>query len=68
MNTFKRRLRRAWKSKTVLFGIILAALSALQGFVLAINIDPLQQATIGFVISAIIIVLRFVTNTDLDDK
>lgn len=68
MNTFKRRLRRAWRSKTIIFGIILAALSALQGFVLAIDIDPAQQAIIGFVISVVVIVLRFVTNTDLDDK
>ena len=68
MSIFKRRLRRAWRSKTVVFGIILAALSALQGFVLAINIDPFQQAVIGFVLSAIVIVLRFVTTKDLDDK
>lgn len=68
MNLFMKRLKNAWKSKTVVFGIIVAALSALQGFVLAINIDPAQQAMIGFVLSIIIIVLRFVTNTDLDDK
>lgn len=68
MDIFKKRLLRAYKSKTVIFGIIVAALSALQGFVLAINIDPMQQALIGFIISIIIIVLRFVTTTDLDDK
>lgn len=68
METFKKRLLRAYKSKTVIFGIIVAALSALQGFVLAINIDPIHQALIGFILSIIIIVLRFVTTTDLDDK
>lgn len=68
MSTFMKRLQNAWKSKTVIFAIIVAALSALQGFVLAINIDPRQQAVIGFVLSVIIIVLRFVTTTDLDDK
>lgn len=68
MESFKKRLFKAYKSKTVIFGIILAALSALQGFVLAINIDPAQQAIIGLILSIIIIVLRFVTNTDLDDK
>lgn len=68
MESFKKRLCKAYKSKTVIFGIILAALSALQGFVLAIDIDPAQQAIIGLILSIIIIVLRFVTNTDLDDK
>lgn len=68
MERFKRRLRCALKSKTVIFGLIVAALSALQGFILAIEMDPAQQATIGFILSAIIIVLRFVTTGAIDDK
>lgn len=62
------RLRKALKSKTVIFGIILAALSALQGFVLAIDLEPKAQALTGFALSAIIIVLRFLTNGSIDDK
>lgn len=65
---FKARFLGALRSKTVIFGLIVAGLSALQGFVLAIPIDPLQQAAIGFAISALIIVLRFVTRVPLDDK
>lgn len=65
---FKARLLGAFRSKTVIFGLIVAALSALQGFVLVIPIDPLQQALIGFALSVIIIVLRFVTKVPLDDK
>lgn len=59
MNT----LRLAIKSRTVRFALILAALSALQGFVLAIPIDPLQQALLGFAIAALIIFFRFITKT-----
>lgn len=64
----KRRRKTPLHSKTIWFGIILAALSALQGFVVAINIDPLQQAIIGFAISVIIIILRFVTNEPIEEK
>jgi hypothetical protein len=61
-------LRKALKSKTVIFGIILAALSALQGFVLTIDLEPKTQALAGFGLSAIIIVLRFLTNGSIDEK
>lgn len=65
---FKQRLFGALRSKTIQFAFILAALSALQGFVLAIPIDPLHQAAIGFTIAVIMIVLRAVTKVPLDDK
>ena len=58
-------LRAALKSRTVRFALILAALSALQGFVLAIPMDPLQQALLGFAIAALIIFFRFITKTPL---
>lgn len=62
------KLRKALRSKTVLFGIVLAALSALQGFVLAIDIEPKTQALLGFLLSVIIIFLRFITTNSIDDK
>lgn len=68
MNRYLGRFKKALKSKTVLFGILIAALSALQGFVLAIDIDPRNQALIGFGLSTVIIVLRFLTNGSIDDK
>lgn len=65
--TVKQRLRGALRSKTIQVAILLAFLSALQGFVLAIPIDPLQQAAIGFSIAIIMILLRAVTKVPLDD-
>lgn len=62
------KISKALKSKTVLFGIIVAALSALQGFVLAIPMEPQLQALGGFALSVIIIVLRFMTTGSIDDK
>lgn len=61
----KSTLRAALKSRTVRFALILAGLSALQGFVLAITMDPLQQALLGFAIAALIIFFRFITKTPL---
>lgn len=68
IETWRQRLRHAFRSRTIQFAILLAALSALQGFILAIPIDPLQQALIGFALSVIIIVLRIVTNVPLNDR
>lgn len=61
-------IRKFFKSKTVRFALFLAALSAAQGFVAAIPIDPRQQAVIGFAISALIIFFRFKTKAPLFDK
>ena len=60
--------KKALKSKTVWLGIILAALSALQGFVMDITMNPKIQAVLGFTLSVIIIILRFVTTGSIDDK
>lgn len=65
---FKQRLFGAFRSKTIQFALLLAFLSALQGFVLAIPIDPLHQAAIGFALAVIMIILRAVTKVPLDDK
>lgn len=62
------KLKKALRSKTVIFGIVLAALSALQGFVLAVEMEPKTQALIGFALSVIIIILRFLTTSSIDDK
>ena len=62
------RVIKALKSKTVWFGIIVAALSALQGFVTEIPMEPKAQAFLGFGLSVIIIVLRFITTGSIDDK
>jgi hypothetical protein len=58
----------ALKSKTVRFGILLAVLSVLQGFIGLINLTQVQQAIAGSIIAAAIIVLRAVTNQPLLSK
>ena len=65
---FKQRLLGALRSRTIGFALLLAALSALQGFVLSIPMDPVHQALIGFGIATIMILLRAITKVPLDDK
>ena len=62
------RLQKALKSKTVWFGILIAALSAIQGFLMEVIMNPKEEALIGFTLSIIIIVLRFMTEGSIDDK
>lgn len=66
--SIKQSFYGALRSKTILVAIALAFLSAIQGFVLALPIDPLQQASIGFGLAVIMIVLRVVTRVPLYDK
>lgn len=64
MNT----ITQALKSKTVKFGIALACLSVLQGFVGFIPASPVVQATIGCGIASAIVVLRFMTTMPVSEK
>lgn len=64
MNTFKKAL----KSKTVLYGIAVAILSVLQGFVGFIPASPWVQAIIGCSIASGIVVLRFITTQPISSK
>lgn len=64
MNTIKQAL----KSKTVLYGIAIAVLSVLQGFVGFIPTSPWLQAIIGCSIAAGIVVLRFITTQPISEK
>ena len=61
-------MKKVFKSKTIWFAMILAALSVLQGFILDIPLPPKYQAAIGVVVSLIVTVLRAVTTGSLDDK
>jgi hypothetical protein len=64
MNT----IAQALKSKTVKFGIALACLSVLQGFVGFIPASPVVQAAIGCGIASAIVVLRFMTTMPVSEK
>ena len=59
MNT----LKSALKSRTVLFALLIAVLSVLQGFVYILPITPVHQMYIGLLVSVAVVFLRFITTT-----
>ena len=61
-------LKKALKSRTVQFGIAIAVLSVLQGFVGYIPADPAIQAIIGCSIASAIVILRFMTTMPVSEK
>ena len=60
-------VKQALKSRTVQFGVALACLSVLQGFVGFIP-SPWLQAVIGCAIASGIVILRFMTTMPVSDK
>lgn len=60
--------RQALKSKTVQYGVAIAVLSVLQGFVGFLPASPVVQAVIGCVVASGIVVLRFITTQPLSEK
>jgi hypothetical protein len=60
-------IKQALKSRTVQFGIAIACLSVLQGFVGFIP-SPTVQAIVGCFIASGIIVLRFMTTMPVSEK
>jgi len=64
MNT----LKSALKSRTVLFALLIAVLSVLQGFVGLLPITPISQMYIGLLISVAVVFLRFITTTPIGEK
>lgn len=61
-------LAKAFKSKMIWFGIVIAVLSVLQGYVHLLPLTPVHQMIVGLVISVGIVILRFVTTTAIKDK
>lgn len=62
------QVKQALKSRTVQFGIAIAVLSVLQGFVGFIPANPAVQAIIGCIIASGIVILRFITTQPLSEK
>ena len=56
------------KSRTVLFAILLAVLSIVQGYVALLPIAPVQQMYVGIAIAVAITLLRIVTTQPISDK
>jgi hypothetical protein len=61
-------LRQALKSRTVQYGVSIAVLSVLQGFVGFLPANPAVQAMIGCSIASGIVVLRFMTTQPVSEK
>jgi len=56
------------KSRTVLFAILLAVLSVLQGYVGLLPLSPVEQMFIGIAISVAITLLRIITTGPISGK
>jgi hypothetical protein len=61
-------IRQVLKSRTVWLAILTAVLSVLQGFVFKLPVTPMEQAVIGSVLAALIVILRAVTTVPLSEK
>lgn len=61
-------VKQALKSRTVQYGVAIACLSVLQGFVGFIPANPVIQAIIGCAIASGIVILRFVTTQPIGEK
>lgn len=61
-------VKQALKSRTVQFGVALACLSVLQGFVGFLPASPVVQAIVGCGIASAIVVLRFITTQPISEK
>jgi len=56
------------KSKTILFALLLAVLSVLQGYVGLLPLSPIEQMYVGLAISVVVTVLRIVTTQPIAEK
>jgi len=61
-------IKQALKSRTVQFGVAIACLSVLQGFVGYLPADPAIQAIVGCSIASGIVILRFMTTMPVSEK
>jgi hypothetical protein len=56
------------KSRTVLFAMLLAVLSIVQGYVGLLPLTPVGQMIVGCVIAVCITLLRIITTTPIVEK
>ena len=56
------------KSRTVIFALLLAVLSIVQGYVGLLPLTPIVQMIVGCVIAVCITLLRIVTTTPIAEK
>ena len=48
------------KNKTVLWSLVIAVLSVLQGYLFEFNLTPVHQMIAGIIISVVVVLLRFI--------
>jgi uncharacterized membrane protein AbrB (regulator of aidB expression) len=48
------------KNKTVLWSLVIAVLSVLQGYLFEFNLTPVHQMIAGIIISVVVVFLRFI--------
>ena len=48
------------KNKTVIWSLVIAVLSVLQGYLFEFNLTPIHQMIVGVVISVVVVLLRFI--------
>jgi len=56
------------KSRTVIFAILLAVLSIVQGYVGLLPLTPFHQMLVGCGIAVAITILRIITTTPISEK
>lgn len=56
------------KSRTVIFALLLAVLSIVQGYVALLPITPIHQMIVGCVIAVCITLLLIITTTPISEK
>jgi hypothetical protein len=61
-------LTKLLKSKTVLFALLLAVLSIVQGYVFLLPITLTEQMFVGIAISIAVTLLRIVTTQPISEK
>lgn len=61
-------LNNLFKSRTVWFAVLLAALSVLQGYLGLFKLDPQAEMLVGIVIATAVAVLRIITTQPLGQK
>lgn len=64
MNT----LRQILQSRTVLYAVLIAVMSVLQGFVFLLPITPLQQMYVGVALAVGIVLFRAITTEPLTSR
>ena len=48
------------KNKTVLWSLVIAVLSVLQGYLFELSLTPIHQMIVGCIISVVVVLLRFI--------